>query len=100
MKTTLHRIDDEVLREGFHDETRMRRYEVRVDGQRAGVVGQSRSATRHGYANSRLGYDTWRNTWYWNSDDNAGDYEFDTRKAAVEDLVGYAVSLDLVSKDV
>lgn len=65
------------------------RYDVTVDGELVGEVFKDRASTTHGYANSRLGYTTTRASWSWLTPDNCGDFEFSTRKAAVDSLVDF-----------
>ncbi len=70
----------------------LRVYEVSLDGTVLGTVAQERSSTTHGYSGSRLGYNTYRTTWCWETEDNCGDYELRTRTEAVEGLVDFQSS--------
>lgn len=67
----------------------LKRFEVIVDGERVGTVGQHRADTVRAYAGSSLGRTTTRTCWFWQSEDNAGDFEFTSRAKAVADLLDF-----------
>lgn len=68
-------------------------YAVTVNGTVVGKVGQHRVESVARYSGSAVGRSSHRTAWYWESEDNCGDYELRTRTEAVEGLVDLAVEV-------
>jgi hypothetical protein len=64
-------------------------YAVEVDGKIVGRVFQDRAETMQSYSGVRYGYTTMRTVWAYETEDGMGISEFDTRKAAVEDMMDW-----------